>query len=154
MKIVRQLLSVSILLGASTASADQPPSGLEIEQRVAEAMLVETRSHCGTEAGMDLVLCWQERLQTLDHEMDFLIARALEATDNMWGEQASAEQRQNIRDAQTAWMTFRREDCWFDYVPGQHINSSWRQMENFLCEINTTLRRMEQVRIRYLNDWR
>jgi hypothetical protein len=97
--------------------------------------------------------CLRGRLNLLDEQLDALVDRAL-ALENTSGEQATQEQRQNIRDAEAAGKEYRDKHCWFDYVPSQLFNVSSRQVENLLCEIRQAIVRKHDITIDYLADWR
>lgn len=143
-----------LALAPTTASADQPPSHLEVVARAEDKMRAEVTNSCIDGNAMDQADCFRLHLEALDEDLDELVARTVRDTENMWGEQATEEQRQNIIDAQAAWKTFRREHCWFDYVAHQGINASSRQLDNLACEVWRTYLRMEEIRIDYMGDWR
>jgi uncharacterized protein YecT (DUF1311 family) len=140
-------------LAPAIAIADQPPSAMEIEARVDNALSAEVAAHCVDGNALERVFCFKDRLATFDKELDALIETALNQTKNVSGDVATEEQRQNIREAQAAWKSYRHEHCWFSYVEHQSFNISSRQLDNFVCEIRRTLRRMQEIRIDYIGDW-
>ncbi|HZP19466.1 MAG TPA: lysozyme inhibitor LprI family protein [Bauldia sp.] len=152
--MARPFIAFVILTNASIAVADEPPGALEIEGRVDKAYLAEVNGHCLSGSDLERAFCFKDRLEALDKELEGLLTRALAHAHNMWGDKATEEERQNIREAQTAWKTYRHEHCWFDYVAHQGINASSHQLDNIACEVRRTFRRMEEIKIDYMGDWR
>ena len=152
--MVRAGVILAFAAAPTVTFADQPPSHLEVVTRAEQKMRAEVASNCIDGNAMDQAACFKLHLEALDKELDELVARAIRETDNMWGQPATDEQRQNIKDTQAAWKTYRREHCWFDYVPHQWVNASSRQLDNFACEVWRTYLRMEEIRIDYMGDWR
>lgn len=145
--------AVIATIANSQCLADHPPSLIETTTKIVEKMRLISHD-CRFGGASEQASCLKTVLEDLDRELETELRAAISEQENMWGELATRQQIAKIESAHKAWIGYRQNHCWFDYVKAQSVNVSSRQLENLYCDVVKTLYRMEEIRVDYHHIWK
>lgn len=112
--------AVIAIVAISHCAADQPPTLTETTKKIVEKTRLISYD-CRSGGASDQARCLKTVLEDLDRELETEMRAATSEQENMWGDLARRQQVAKIESAHKAWIDYRQNHCWFDYVKAQAV---------------------------------